>query len=140
VPELSKKMILCAACTRRHQIGTLDAIATHWYVSPSGCADGDYWVEGDWHFVCPATGVRNRLLFHQSWEERDNKVDAEAVFKRLFRNAFKSMTPEHEHKSVLRKSPYEWVNNEHVDKHREAYGLPEWIPAVPGKVRGALLC
>jgi len=133
--EPRKKMLPCASCGRRHQIGKLDAIATHWYVEPSGCTDGDYWLEGEWHFVCPETSVRNRLLFHQSWEERANGVDAEEVFKRLFRWAFKSMTAEHKRDSLLRKCPYEWVNNDHVDKNRAAYGLPEWVPAVPGRVK-----
>lgn len=133
--EPGKKMIPCAACERRHQIGKLDAIATHFYVRPSGCTDGDYWREGQWHFVCPNTGVRNRLLFQCSWEEEQHGVDAEAAFKSRFRSAFKSMVEEHNDHAALGEHPYKWINNTHINKNRLAYGLPEWIPAVPGRVR-----
>jgi len=130
----SQKTIRCMSCYGHHQVGSLDAIATHWYVSPSGCTEGDYWVEGEWHFVCPKTGVRNRLLFNVSGEEEQNKVDAEGVFKRLFRGAFKSMGKVYE-RGGLDKPIYQWVNNYHVDQNRLSYGLPVWVPSVPGRVR-----
>lgn len=132
VSPRSKRTIQCDACKDQHRIGELDAIATYFYVRPSGCTDGDYWLEGEWHFVCPATAVRNRLLFHQSWEERENGVDAEDTFKRMFRSAFKSMAKEYEHGS---ERTYLRVNNRHIDENRLAWGLPEWVPAVPGRVR-----
>lgn len=130
----AEKMIPCEACGGQHQIGKLDAINTHWYVKPSGCTDGDYWVEGEWHFVCPDTGVRNRLMFWDGHDAMDAGVNAQAVFKLLFRAAFKSMTPEHEHDGLLRSKSYRWVNNDYIDKHRREWGLPEWIPGTLGKV------
>lgn len=115
----------CAACSNVHAFETLDVIATHWYVKPSGCSDGDYWNEGEWHFVCPETGVRNRLLFWDDYDAKKAGCDAQEAFKRKFREFFKSVTAEHKDNDARH---YKWVNNEHIDKHRADYGLPEWKP------------
>ena len=38
-----RREIGCASCEGAHEIGSLTAIQTHWYVSPSGCNKGAYW-------------------------------------------------------------------------------------------------
>lgn len=115
----SNKTIECACCKQLHRIGDLDAIETHWYVQPSGCSDGDYWLDSDWHFVCPISKVRNRLLFHESYWTKDKKVDPQLSFKELYRGTFKSMTPEFDDQRN-----YAWLNNSYVDENRAVFELP----------------
>lgn len=113
-----RALIQCAACPAKHPLGNLDAIATHWYVRPSGCTDGDYWVEGDFHFVCPHTGVRNRIFFWDSYDDREAGINAGDAFKQKYRSAFNSITNEYTERT-------ESVNNDYVDKNRTSWGLPE---------------
>jgi len=48
-------------CNKWFPINTLEYIQTHWYVSPSGCTDGDYWKRGEGQWKCPSCGKINRL-------------------------------------------------------------------------------
>lgn len=117
--QLSNKTILCA-CGKSHAIRNLDLIVTHWYVQPHGCTDGDYWVEGEWDFVCPK-GVRNRLLFDDydiPWRVRDTTESAEQGFKRIHGALFKTKVDEHN-------GPDKGKNNYYVDQHRKKFGLRE---------------
>jgi len=116
--------IECASCGGRHAVKDLTAVQTHWYVSPHGCTGGDYWKEGEMQFVCPRTGVRNRLLFDNHdvpWDER-NKYDnnPELQFRRVFRPLFREVLEEHDD---ARSPP--WVNNHYVDRNRRIFGLVE---------------
>jgi hypothetical protein len=48
-------------CGKATKIGKLVFYQQHWYVKPSGCTDGDYWVEDDGHWVCPSCLHVNRM-------------------------------------------------------------------------------
>ena len=115
----SHRRILCA-CGKLHAIRNLDLIVTHWYTDPHGCTEGDYWNEGNWHFVGPC-GQRNRLYFNDSdrpWNDHGT-TGAEYAFKATYgRRIWKSVTEEHEHNRPS--AP----NNSYVDQHRKRFELP----------------
>lgn len=48
-------------CGAKTQIGKLIYIQTRWHVPPSGCTEGDYWLDSEGQFDCPKCGHRNRL-------------------------------------------------------------------------------
>lgn len=54
-------LIRCAKCSVDHPVATQEYIQTHWYVTPSGCTDGDYWRSGEANWVCPSCGFCNRF-------------------------------------------------------------------------------
>ena len=125
IDERNKKRIIqCGGCSNSHEIGNLEAIQTHWYTEPHGCTGGDYWNEGELQFVCPETGIINRLLFNNNdipYEERkiyDN--DAEQQFKRKYKKLFKKIVDNYD-KEIYAKR----VNNDYVDKSRGKFGLVE---------------
>ena len=117
-----KRSIKCGGCENYHEIGSLAAIQTHWYISPRGCVGGDYWNEGELQFVCPETGIVNRLLFNNydvPWEERKiYKNDPEQQFKRNYKKLFKEIVDSYNEKSLGK-----WVNNCYVDENRGKFGL-----------------
>jgi hypothetical protein len=119
----SRRTIKCDSCEDSHKIKDVVAIQTHWYTSPQGCTGGDYWSEGELNFVCPETGVRNRLLFNNydvSWEERKHyKNDPEEQFKMTYKDLFKEVVKTYE------KNDPEFVNNHYVDRNRKKFGLVE---------------
>jgi len=119
-----KRRIQCGGCSNSHEIGNLTAIQTHWYTSPRGCTEGDYWNEGELQFVCPETGIINRLLFDNSdvpWEERRiYENDPEQQFKRNYKKRFKEVVDSYDEKT-----PGKWVNNHYVDENRRKFGLVE---------------
>lgn len=67
--ELKDTKIVCTGstfdskngCDTELAVSDLVFIRTHWYTSPSGCSDGDYWNTGEGQFECPQCGVINRL-------------------------------------------------------------------------------
>ncbi len=119
-----KRTIQCYSCNNHHEIGELAAIQTHWYVSPHGCTGGDYWLEGELQFICPETGIVNRLLFDNCdvpWEERrDYENDPAAQFKRMYKKLFQGVIDSYD-----KKTPGEWINNHYVDENRGKFGLVE---------------
>ena len=98
------------------------AIQTHWYTPPRGCTEGDYWNEGELQFVCPETGIINRLLFSNydvPYEERmdfDNNPGKQ--FKRNYKKLFREVK-----ESYDRTTPDKLVNNFYIDKNRRKFGL-----------------
>lgn len=63
------KILKCELCEHGTVIKNLIYIQTHWYVSPSGCTDGDYWRAGEGQYVCPKCGHVNRSCSHQ-WNKK----------------------------------------------------------------------
>ena len=126
-----KRKIQCGACDDFHEIGNLKAIQTYWYVPPRGCSGGDYCREGELQFVCPETGIVNRLLFSNydvPWEERkDFDNDLEEQFKRNYKKLFKEVIDDYD-KATFGK----WVNNYYVDENREKFGLVERRKRIQG--------
>jgi hypothetical protein len=118
-----KRKIKCGGCDDYHEIGDLTVIQTHWCTEPHGCNGGDYWNEGELRFVCPETGIVNRLLFdYVSYEERGSyEKDPLMQFKRMYKKLFNGVVDEHS-KETLRFSS-KWVNNYYVDKNRGKFGL-----------------
>lgn len=118
----ARRMILCG-CEALHTINELALRVTHWYEGPHGCIGGDYWVEGEWQFVCPVSGAFNRLLFRdydvQHNERQKFGVAAEPTFKRLYRDLFASNIDIHE-----RHMTGPTYNNYYVDQRRDYYELP----------------
>jgi hypothetical protein len=116
----SNRLILCS-CGKRHAINKLELLVTHWYVEPYSCSGGDYWKEGEWRFSCPATGVRNRLMFDDydlDWKDRD-RVGAEVCFKNIYRGLFKNS-----HNTYRDDETGKTYNNYNVDRNRERFELP----------------
>src|SRR3989344_6878999 len=97
------RKIKCGVCEDSHKIGDLTAIQTHWYTPPRECVEGDYWNEGELQFVCPETGIINRLLFDNSdvpWEERRiYENDPEQQFKRNYKKRFKEVVDRYDEKT-----------------------------------------
>ncbi len=125
IDERNKKMTIeCGSCNNPHEIGVLKAIQTHWYTEPHGCTGGDYWKQGELQFVCPKTGIVNRLLFDNNdvpWEERRvYENDPEQQFKAIYKKLFKEVVDAYGDKTGDK-----WVNNHYVDKHRRMFGLVE---------------
>lgn len=124
--ERRRRRILCS-CGKQHPIGKLDLLVTHYYIEPHGCTGGDYWREGEWQFLCPYDGTRNRLLFpgdyDLDWKDRDTDKAAAIVFKHLYRGLFASSTDVHGDRDEA-KYGRAWCNNEYVDQHRERFELP----------------
>lgn len=119
--ERSHKKILCS-CGERHRICDLSAIQTYWYTSPHGCTGGDYWNSGELNFICPATEIRNRLLFSVRWDESRNfDKNPEHQFKRYYSHLFKEINDEHGESSDR------FFNNYDVDNHRKKFSLVEKI-------------
>jgi hypothetical protein len=125
--ERRRRTIKCGSCPDSHAIGDLHLLVTHFYIEPHGCTGGDYWKEGEWQFVCPATKAINRIMFNdfdQDWKERDTiRVAAEPTFKWIYRSLFKSHEDVHRHESVGR-SEMKWCNNYDVDRRRADFELP----------------
>src|SRR3989344_2366559 len=68
-----RESIPCQSCDEDHRIKDLTLIQTHFYVTPRGCIEGDYWREGEVQFICPKTDVVNRILLDNMdvpWHER----------------------------------------------------------------------
>lgn len=126
----ANRKIECRACDDSHRIKDLTAIQTHDYHEPWGCTGGDYWSQGELQFVCPETGVVNRLLFFNSdvpYQDRKKfKNDPEAQFKDMYKHLFKEVVQVHESRSFsimdgnLEQRP---LNNYYVDNNRKKFGL-----------------
>lgn len=117
----SRRKVNCK-CEKMHRICDLELIVTHWYVQPHGCTGGDYWNSGEWHFVCPTDGLRNRILFNDydvKYEDRETiNVGAEPTFKSMYRYLFKSSSNEYEDN---RPGSF---NNYYIDNNRLKFELP----------------
>lgn len=115
----ARRKIECG-CGKRHAIGKLALIVTHWYTGPRGCTGGDYWNEGEWQFVCPTSGQINRIMFDDydlDWKQHGS---TEAAFKRIYRGLFASRVDSYESKTDRRPS----FNNRSVDRDRKRFELP----------------
>ena len=124
IDERNKKhTIQCGGCNKHHPINALTAIQTHFYVPPRGHTEGDYWSEGELQFVCPKTGIINRLLFDNNdvpYDKRSHfEHNPEEQFKRAYKQLFSTINDVHE------KTADNWVNNFYVDEHRAKFGLVE---------------
>lgn len=118
------RKIKCMSCNNMHVIRTLDLIQTHWYTSPYGCTGGDHWNSGELQFICPTTGIRNRLLFNNydvPWEKRNHYAhDPEEQFKRNYKHLFKSVKDTYKDEEHAKTT-----NNYYIDTHRKTFGLVE---------------
>jgi len=114
----SKRKIQCSCCENFHEIHNLTAIQTHWYVTPSGCTEGDYWNEGEIQFLCPDSGVINRVMFDNYDLEKRKLYDPEYQFKSIYKILFNEIKNEYRDKM-----PGERMNNYYVDSHRKKFGL-----------------
>lgn len=82
---LARTLLQCMYCNQKHMIKDLTYIQGHWYTSPSGCTEGDYWNEDttEFSFICPNCKERNRCFSFANFQ--DKRVEA-IKFKRLFKN------------------------------------------------------
>lgn len=119
--ERAHRQILCS-CGKFHPICELVLIITHWHTPPRGCTEGDYWNEGEWQFICPVNGRRNRLMFDDNdidWQLR-GRVGAESTFKGIYRKFFASSVKEYDETPMTGH-----FNNHYVDNNRTHFELPE---------------
>lgn len=49
-------------CGKNTHIKNIKYIQTYFYIPPSGCYEGDYWVEGEMNWICEKCNHRNRVL------------------------------------------------------------------------------
>jgi hypothetical protein len=86
VAERARKTFVCVACKGgTHAIQDCTAIQTHYYVEPSGCMGGDYWVLGDIHIVCPNSNVKIHPTFEGTYRHTIEKFKGQEVsFRRSF--------------------------------------------------------
>lgn len=117
-----KRTIPCKACDTPHEIRDLTLIQTHFYVPPSGCTEGAYWLPGEIQFVCPQTDITNRMLFDNNdvpWDKRrEYENNPQEQFKRIYGHLFKEIVEVHDDRPIRAH-----VNNFYVDEHREEFGL-----------------
>lgn len=59
--NLMRRTRVTCRCGANYAIGDLVYIQTHWYVTPSGCCEGDYYRSGEGQWDCPTCGRNNRL-------------------------------------------------------------------------------
>lgn len=65
--KLSRTLVRCSTdsygkgCGMGYEVRELTYIQTHWYVSPGGCTEGDYWRQGEGQWACLNCKKRNRL-------------------------------------------------------------------------------
>lgn len=119
----SNQMFKCSCCDKFHKIKNLTVIQTHWYEGPHGCMGGDMWHTGEMQVICPTTGVRNRLLYHSTyqvdWRLRSHYAhNAEMQFNRMYKHLFKEVVDEHKEKTQNR-----WVNNYYVDENHKKFSI-----------------
>lgn len=62
-----RTLLLCTSflsrstvCETYFAVGDAVYEQTHYYIGPSGCTDGDYWLPGEGAVLCPVCGNRNR--------------------------------------------------------------------------------
>ena len=65
---LSETAIQCSNCRIQSAIKDMTYIQTHWYTSPTGCNEGDYWNQGEGRCECPSCGCVMRLYEHPELE------------------------------------------------------------------------
>ena len=106
-----RKRIQCEGCEGLHKIGGLHAIQTHTHFLPDYGSERSYWREGDLLFVCPETGVVNRLSF------RDHDDPARKQFRTKYGHLFKDV------ENVYSERASSGVDNFYVDNHRRVFGL-----------------
>lgn len=109
-------------CGKRHAFKKCDVIQTHWYTSPSGCTEGDYWNMGELQIICPVTDHKNRLLFSSYYNvpyenRRDYNWNIGMQFSRLYKHLFKSVIDDYD------KDNRPWVNCYHIDENYKKYDL-----------------
>lgn len=66
-----KLAVRCSECRKRTPLHRWTFIKNRYYVRPSGCTEGDYWVSSLFehcHLQCPACGKRNRIYFRKDME------------------------------------------------------------------------
>lgn len=118
--QRSNKQFRCG-CGKMHRIKNCTLIQTHWYVSPLGCTEGDYWKTGEMQVVCPDTDNKNRLFFDNydvDWSKRaDLEYSAEMQFRYRYTSLFKEVVEDYG------KDKREWWNNRYFDKNHEKFGL-----------------
>lgn len=109
--------IKCASCGKFHALGGLTAVQTYWTDSDSDSHRGEL------QFLCPKTGIRNRLLFNNNdvpWPERkDYKNNPEDQFILTYSGLFGKTQRETGEQSST------FVNNYYVDENRSKFGLVE---------------
>jgi len=100
------------------------AVQTHWYVRPSGCMEGDYWLPGELRINCPKSDkITNRILFMSTydmdWRDRD-KLDCnpELQFKYYYSVAFKDVESE-----FSEKENYSRFNNDYINNNLDYFEL-----------------
>lgn len=111
-----KKQIPCVHCGCRSLIANTALYQTHWYVQPSGCTDGDYWLPGECQFVCHHCGVVNRLLFNTTYDysKRRSVSEKNDLFELKYKNEFKEIIDTHGDDENPTAS-HRWVNNYWID-------------------------
>ncbi len=112
----ANKKIECACCKKLHTIKKCIAYDTYSYFG----LDSDYY-EGEMQFVCPKSGVRNRLYFAlpDYSHRKDIEYDAEMQFKSRYRDGM--------FKETIRKDSDEFkdghINNYYVDKNHKKFDI-----------------
>jgi len=119
-----------------HKIRNLTFVQKYWLFQDDDYYRSTYWTEGEIRFICPQTGIHNRLLFVDldiPYEKKqDPKYSPQKIFSQRYAHLFKEIVkykPEYRQSFGTyveddAKSP-KWVNCFYVDQNRSKFDLPE---------------
>ena len=64
---LKQTEVSCSSCGTKHEIQNVVYLRTHFYVSPHGCTEGDYWSThtDEFQYKCPSCDAHWRVLRDQ---------------------------------------------------------------------------
>ena len=118
----ASKRFECACCKTEHTISECVAIQTHYYISPRGCSEGDYWLPSEMQIICPITDAKNRVHFNSTYAveysvRRDYAYSADAQFQRIYGPLFKAVIQDYAEDNRS------WENTQFFDQHRKFFGL-----------------
>lgn len=123
--ERGNNMFHCVGCDGMHKISSCDAWEPLHYNNE---AYGEGWdSDHELWASCPKTGLANRFLFSQSYDERSNKqTDVQYRFYWDYSRQFKSLTETNRGSSLVGTNQHQiqWKNNFYIDENRDRFGLP----------------
>lgn len=72
-------IVACTECGSKHALGNFGFVQDHWYTSPHGCTEGDYWNMSKTevcHLVCPQCSTMVYIYRHPMRDQIVSLVDS----------------------------------------------------------------
>ena len=98
--EAKKLRLTCVHCKEIGELGTWSFVQDHYYISPSGCTEGDYWNTSRTNLcfvACPACNKMNYIYNHPEREPlmtvlETPGISKEGLFTRLYKKHDKEIS------------------------------------------------